>query len=99
MQSTLALLAIATSSLLIGWIGLRDAKRLRVQDGGSASRQAFTTARRRVLVLAALAPGVLLIACGWSSSAIMWLGGTVTLTWLWVLWLARPRGALARRAR
>ena len=47
MQITLALLAIATSSLLLGWIGLRDAKRLRVQDGGSASRRAFTTARRR----------------------------------------------------
>ena len=30
MQITLALLAIATSTLLLGWIGLRDAKRLRV---------------------------------------------------------------------
>ena len=99
MQITLALLALATSTLLLGWIGLRDAKRLRVQDGESASRRAFTTARRRVLALAALAPGVLLIACGWSSSAVMWLGGTVTLAWLWVLWLARPRGALASRAR
>ena len=99
MQIVFALLAIATSTLLLGWIGLRDEKRLRVQDGESALRRAFTTSQRRLLALAALAPGVLLIASGWGSSAVLWLGGTVTLAWLWVLWLGRPRGAPAGRAR
>ena len=98
MQISLALLAVATSTLLLGWIGVRDAKRLRTQHGDSTTRQPFTTLQRRLLALAAAAPGVLLIASGWSSSAVMWLGGTVTLVWLWVLWLARPRRAIATPA-
>jgi hypothetical protein len=79
MQIALSALAAAISALLLAWIGLRDAKRLRVQDGEPASRQALTPERRRLLALVAALPGVLL------------LGGTVTLAWLCVLWLARPR--------
>ena len=99
MQIALSGLAIAISALLLAWIGWRDAKRLRVQHGEPASRQALTTERRRLLALVAAVPGVLLLASGWWSSAVMWLGGTVTLAWLWVLWLARPRGARAQRLR
>jgi hypothetical protein len=91
MQIALSALAAAISALLLAWIGLRDAKRLRVQDGEPASRQALTPERRRLLALVAALPGVLLLASGWWSSAVMWLGGTVTLAWLCVLWLARPR--------
>ena len=93
MQLTLALLAIGISVPLLAWIGLRDAKRLRAQEADSPSRQPVTSRARRVVALASVAPGVLLLASGWWSSAVMWLGGTVTLVWLWVLWLARPRGA------
>ncbi|HEX5651251.1 MAG TPA: hypothetical protein VFX69_16455 [Steroidobacteraceae bacterium] len=97
MQVTLALLAAAVSTLLLAWIGLRDAKRLRVQEGDSASRQPFTSHRRRLLALAAATPGVLLLAGGWWSSTVMWLGGTVTLVWLWVLWIGRARESRAMR--
>jgi len=99
MQIALSGLAIAISALLLAWIGLRDSKRLRVQHGEPASRESFTTGRRRLLALTAAVPGVLLFATGWWSSAVMWLGGTVTLAWLWVLWLARPRGAQTERLR
>ena len=102
MQIALALLGVAVSTLLLGWIGLRDVKRLRVQEGESATRPPFTTRRRRLLAMAAVAPGVLLLATGWWSSTVIWLGATVTLVWLWVLWLARPRrrhGAVRNPAR
>jgi hypothetical protein len=99
MQVALALLAIATSTLLLAWIGWRDPKRLRAQHGDATSTAPFTSRQRRLLALAALGPGVLLLACGWLSSAVMWLGGTVTLVWLWVLWLARPGTTLARPPR
>ena len=99
MQIALALFAVAISTALLAWIGLRDAKRMRAQLGDPAPRLPLTSHRRRLLALAAAAPGVLLLATGWLSSSVMWLGGTVTLVWLWVLWLARPARTLASRER
>lgn len=92
MRVMLAVLAIAASVVLLGWIGLRDPKRVRAQDGEAALRKPFTPRQRRLLALGAAMPGLLLMLSGWWSSAVMWIGATVTLIWLWVLWLARPRG-------
>lgn len=91
MRVVLALLAIAVSVALLGWIGLHDPKRVRAQDGEAALREPFTPRQRRLLALGAALPGLLLMLSGWWSSAVMWIGATVTLIWLWVLWLARLR--------
>jgi hypothetical protein len=91
MRLVLAILAIAASVALLAWIGLRDPKRLAAQEGETAARRAFSTRQRKLLALGAAVPGLLLMFSGWSSSAMMWMGATVTLLWLWVLWLARPR--------
>jgi hypothetical protein len=99
MQIVLALLSAAISTLLLAWMGLRDPKRMRAQHDEAAAPPPFTSHHRRLLALAATAPGILLVASGWLSSAVMWLGATVTLVWLWVLWLARPSRALASRDR
>jgi hypothetical protein len=91
MRGMLALLAIAVSVTLIGWIALRDPKRVRAQDDESALRAPLTSRQRRLLALAAATPGPLLMLGGWWSSTIMWIGATVTLAWLWVVWLSRTR--------
>lgn len=90
MHMILALLAVMASVALLGWIGLRDPKRVRAQDGEAAVRKPLTTRQRRLLALGAAVPGLLLMLSGWWSSSIMWMGATATLLWLWVLWLARP---------
>lgn len=86
MRLLLAVLAIATSVALLGWIGLHDPKRVAAQ--GEAGRRAFSTRRRRALALGAVVPGLLLIFTGWWSAAMMWMGATVILLWLWVLRLS-----------
>ena len=91
MYLLLTALAVATSVLLLNWIGLRDTKRLHTQHDTSASRQPFSYGQRRLLAMGAATPGVLLMLGGWGSAAVMWLGGTVTLAWLSVLWLGRSR--------
>jgi hypothetical protein len=89
MPLLLAVLAAAASATLLGWMAWRDPKRLRAQDGAGDSGAPFTTRQRRVLTMAAIVPGLLLVISGWWSSSVMWLGATVTLVWLLVLWLAR----------
>lgn len=91
MHVILAVLASATSVALLGWLGLHDPKRVRAQDGEAAVRERLSTRQRRLLALGAAMPGVLLVLSGWWSSAVMWIGASVTLLWLWVLWLSRPR--------
>ena len=91
MHVLLALLAIAVSVAVLGWIGVRDPKRVRAQEGEAAIHRPLTTRQRRLLGLVAALPGLLLVLSGWWSSATMWIGATITLLWLWVLWLARPR--------
>ena len=86
-----ALFAIAASAGLLGYIAVRDPKRLRAQGGEEAARRALSDRHRRTLALAALAPGLLLMLSGWWSSVMMWTGATVIVTWLWVLSLSRPR--------
>jgi hypothetical protein len=87
MRIVLAASAIVASAVLLGWIALHDPKRLAGQ--GAADRQTLSTRQRRVLALSAVVPGLLLILSGWWSSAMMWMGATVILLWLWVLWLSR----------
>jgi hypothetical protein len=94
MQVLLAILAIAASVVLLGRIALRDPKRMRAQVGEPA-RTPLTARQRRLLAFGAALPGLALVFGGWASSAVMWLGGTVTLAWLWVLWLSRPRKSAA----
>lgn len=91
MRVLLATLAIAGSVALLGSIALRDPKRMRAQEGEAPARTPFTTRQRRLLALAAAAPGIALMLSGWWSSTILWIGGTVTLAWLWVVWLSRQR--------
>jgi hypothetical protein len=91
MRVMLAWLAVAASVTLLGWLALRDAKRIRSQDGEAALRTPLTSRQRRLLALGAVSPGVLLMLSGWWSSTIMWLGASVTLAWLWVVWLSRTR--------
>jgi hypothetical protein len=87
MRLVLAVLAIVASVVLLGWIALHDPKRLAAQ--GVADRPTLGTRQRRVLALSAVVPGLLLMLSGWWSSAMMWMGATVILLWLWVLWLSR----------
>ena len=91
MPLLLAVLAAAASATLLGWMAWRDPKRLRAQDAPGNMRVPFTKAQRRALALGATVPGLLLAMSGWWSSSVMWLGATVTLLWVWVLWLARTR--------
>ena len=86
MRLVLAVLAIATSVVLLGWIGLHDPKRVAAQ--GETDRRALSTRQRRALALGAVVPGLLLIFTGWWSAAMMWMGATVILLWLWVLRLS-----------
>jgi hypothetical protein len=90
-----ALLAIAASVGVLGYIAVRDPKRLRAQEGEEEARRALSDSQRRALALAALAPGLLLMLSGWWSSVMIWTGATVVVTWLWVLWLSRPRRTAA----
>jgi hypothetical protein len=83
MRLLLAVLAIVTSVLLLAWIGLHDPKR--VAATGEAGRRSLSTGQRRALALGAVVPGVLLILTGWWSAAMMWMGATVIVLWLWVL--------------
>jgi len=92
MRVLLAWLAIAASVASLGWIALRDPKRVRATHQ-SVGRTPFTVRQRRVLALAAVVPGLLLMLSGWWSSTIMWIGGTVTLAWLWVVWLSHAHRA------
>jgi hypothetical protein len=91
MRVILALAAVTASVTVLGWIALRDPKRMRSHESAVALRAPLTSRQRRLLALGALAPGLLLMLSGWWSSAIMWIGGTVTLAWLWVIWLSRTR--------
>jgi hypothetical protein len=86
MRLVLAVLAIVASVVLLGWIALHDPKRVAAQ--GAADRKTLSTRRRRVLAVGAVVPGLLLILSGWWSSAMLWMGATVILLWLWVLWLS-----------
>lgn len=90
MNVLLALLAIAVSVTVLGWIGVRDPKRVHSQYGEAAIHRPLTTRQRRLLGLVAAMPGLLLMLSGWWSSAVIWIGATITLLWLLVLWLARP---------
>jgi hypothetical protein len=89
MNVTLELLGIATSVALFGWLGVRDPKRRRAQSGDASNDKAFTISQRRVVAIAATLPGLLFALSGRWSSAVLWLGATATLSWVWVLWLAR----------
>ena len=86
MRLLLAVLAIATSVVLLGWIGLHDPKRAAAQ--GEAGRRPLSTRQRRILAFGAVLPGLLLIVTGWWSATMMWMGATVILLWLWVLRLS-----------
>ena len=57
MHILLALLAIAVSVALLGWIGVRDPKRVHSQDGEAAIHRPLTTRQRRLLGLVAAMPG------------------------------------------
>lgn len=85
MRGVLAVLAVATSTFMLGWIGLRDARRLAAQEGEAAARTALGPKQRGLLALGAVLPGLLLMLSGWWSSTMMWMGATVILLWLWVV--------------
>jgi hypothetical protein len=92
MQVLLTMLATAASVILLGWMAFRDPRRLRAQDGNEVGVSVpFTTGQRRSLAFAASVPGLLLMLIGWWSSSVMWLGATITLLWVWLVWLARAR--------
>ena len=90
MRLVFAMLAVAVSVALLGWIGLRDEKRLRSRGGEEAARKSLNTRQRQLFACGAAVPGLVLMTSGWWSSAMLWMGGTVVLLWLWVLWLSRP---------
>jgi len=89
MRVILALLAVAVSVAVIGFIALRDPKRLRVHHGEAANQMALSARQRQLLTLIAVMPGLLLTLTGWWSAAVMWVGATVTLLWLFSLLLSR----------
>ena len=97
MRVLAAALAVAMSVALLGWMGLRDPKRMHAQHRDGIARAPLDSRQRRWLALGAVMPGFALMLSGWWSSAVLWLGATVTLLWLWVLWLARPAKSLASR--
>src|SRR5690606_13056443 len=68
MRLVFALMAIAVSVTLVGFIGLRDEKRLRSQEGHEAARNALTPRQRQLLAFGAVVPGLLLMIGGWWSS-------------------------------
>lgn len=90
MRVIFALMAVAVSVAMLGWIGLRDEKRLRSQAGAEAARKALNTRQRQLFALGAAVPGLVLMVSGWWSSLLLWIGVTVVLLWFWVLWLSRP---------
>jgi hypothetical protein len=92
MTATLAVLAVTISAGLLGWIGSRDPKRLRACATAGKGSTPLASRHRRLLTVAALLPGVVLMFTGWWSAFLIWLGATVTLAWLLVLWLCRSRG-------
>lgn len=89
MRLIFAIIAVAVSVALLGYIGLRDEKRLRSQGGAEAASKALTSGQRKLYAIGALVPGLLLMLTHWWSSVMLWMGATVVLLWLWVLWLSR----------
>ena len=91
------LAAIVCSAIALWLLGRRDPKRLRAA-GRRGPVLAHTPRQRRVLTVAALLPGLMLVTAGQSAGFIVWLGATVALGWLLVQLLA-VAGRPARAAR
>lgn len=86
---SLALVALALSTVAIVLLCLGDPKRRRAvggKDGGMASGQ------RRMLVAAACVPGAFCALLGDAAAFLMWLGGCALVGWILAAYLpARAR--------
>ena len=80
----LALLCSGVTGGLMAWLGVSSPKRLQ------RLRAAITTpvGLRRLVLAAALLPALPLIAFGWWSALLIWLGGSLVIGWAVALWLS-----------
>jgi hypothetical protein len=93
--SFLIVSAIAFSACTILWLCVRDPKRRRtagLTGRASAARGTSSTAYQTgcaMPVLAAVAPGVLLLLLGTAAPALLWLGGCAVAGWIITLAASR----------
>lgn len=79
MMSLLILASLATSSALIALLCLNDPKRRRALGLPGAPNN---SARRRLMVCAAILPGLILAIAGDAAAFLLWLGGCAVTGWL-----------------
>jgi hypothetical protein len=80
------LAAIGISALCILALCRGDPKRLRAVRSAT---QGHGKARRRLLSVAALLPGLVLALVGDSPAFLVWLGGCAVIGWFLALWFSR----------
>jgi hypothetical protein len=88
----LLLASITISIALIALLGIGDPKRRRTSD---VPGKGYGTTKRRLLAVAACAPGVLWMCNGDAAALLIWLGASSVAGWFLTMLLAHVKRTVA----